>query len=1071
MIVEKLSIDLSANTDKLNKDLNNAEKQISSFVDEENKRLASTDWIKLSFNIADLKIKQKQLRAQLKLAEKEIDYEAQLKITSNLETIREQLTTAQAELKNFAKRGATDVSWLDLQFKKVTDEIKLSRDELIKVGKSTAWLDSLIAKADKLQKEFDDGKIDIKQYTKELWKLQWELWKTWGFDNLIWKFKTLWLAAAWLFAFDKIKDWITWFIELTAQAEQTKVVFENLTWSAKEANDILWLIRDFSKKTPFEFTELADVSKSLMSIAWITKDNLIPTLTVLWDLAASQWKSIKQTVEAYNDAIVWEFERLKEFWIRASVAGDKVSFTFKWQTTEVAKTQEAIDWYIRSIWTLQWVQWSMETQSKTLAWQWSNVKDTLTNLAVQLWTLLLPYLKQLVDWISLVIAKSIEWGDTLKSLWQILLSLVWAYWLLWLANILKSLPAFFWLVTVASWTATTAIWLLTTAVWLLNKIFTKWNLIFLALSTAIYFWIDAYNSFKTKTDEVTGSQKALNDITKEQTKATDDLKTKQDELNKKYNEGKIWNEEYKQSTEDNKKALENLALSQWEVQKWLDIINDKQLNYKQQVEWLNWLKLSTSEYDRLIWVLQQIQAETLKGIQLQAQLLQSKIIGLKKPTTELKKASAELNNSFNKVLTTWEWSLATNTQTKLDAFTKNWKFVLKQTDEQIKAQQEYSKQVKISNEQNSAEVRKYEAELSQLKQQENDLIKVSRDAQDLIKKPVKIAWTSTSTWWKTTWWSGWKSRATKRAEKEALDLKKIEEEKAKIKAEELKKQQEQDLKYQEFLISQEKKKQDKYKETRDILKDTYKETWEVFEEQIDKSKDKIKEFDDKITDLKKSISELNDDLKDLEWERGTTLWQRNIEIDKEVADLRSQEIVDNQKIQKLLEEKRLIESNATKAELDEAKRLNELSPTAKFLEEFALKKIALEEERILKEQQVTDLENQKASETYILETFTAKKEALDTRYEALNKSIEAKITDTLIQETNKRMTALEALRQKALETARAMRATGVNISSWATTPATSTTTTNNTKRTNIWTVQINNTTDFESFKRTLDIKS
>jgi hypothetical protein len=53
------------------------------------------------------------------------------------------------------------------------------------------------------------------------------------------------------------------------------------------------------------------------------------------------------------------------------------------------------------------------------------------------------------------------------------------------------------------------------------------------------------------------------------------------------------------------------------------------------------------------------------------------------------------------------------------------------------------------------------------------------------------------------------------------------------------------------------------------------------------------------------------------------------------------------------------------------------------------------------------------------------------------------------------MTALEALRQKALATARAMRATGVNISSWATAPATSTTNTSSVNAT----INVNGATD------------
>jgi len=106
MAVEKLSTEIII-TPKPDKQ---AFSQMSSFVQAENKRLNSEFALKLSMDLSKLKVEQKQLRSQLKEAEKNGDLTAQVTITSNLERLREQITTAQAELKNFSKRGATDVS-------------------------------------------------------------------------------------------------------------------------------------------------------------------------------------------------------------------------------------------------------------------------------------------------------------------------------------------------------------------------------------------------------------------------------------------------------------------------------------------------------------------------------------------------------------------------------------------------------------------------------------------------------------------------------------------------------------------------------------------------------------------------------------------------------------------------------------------------------------------------------------------------------------------------------------------------------------------------------------------------
>jgi len=61
----------------------------------------------------------------------------------------------------------------------------------------------------------------------------------------------------------------------------------------------------------------------------------------LGDLASSTGKSFDQLAEAVLDAQTGEFERLKEFGIKASANGDKVTFSFKEQKTTVenAKTR------------------------------------------------------------------------------------------------------------------------------------------------------------------------------------------------------------------------------------------------------------------------------------------------------------------------------------------------------------------------------------------------------------------------------------------------------------------------------------------------------------------------------------------------------------------------------------------------------------------------------------------------------------------------------------------------------------------------------------------------------------
>lgn len=85
----------------------------------------------------------------------------------------------------------------------------------------------------------------------------------------------------------------------------------------------------------------------LKNVAGVTDEQLIPSLTNLGDIASSQGKPISQAVEAFNDAITGEFERLKEFGIVAKSNGDKVALTFRGQTVEVKKTSEGIGDYLK----------------------------------------------------------------------------------------------------------------------------------------------------------------------------------------------------------------------------------------------------------------------------------------------------------------------------------------------------------------------------------------------------------------------------------------------------------------------------------------------------------------------------------------------------------------------------------------------------------------------------------------------------------------------------------------------------------------------------------------------------
>src|SRR3546814_18866265 len=88
-------------------------------------------------------------------------------------------------------------------------------------------------------------------------------------------------------------------------------------------------------------------------------------------------KSLNDFIEAVADASTGEFERLKEFGIKAKSEGDKVTFTFQGVATTVRKSAEEIEQYIQRISNVQFAG-AMEEKSKTLGGALSNPGEAVT---------------------------------------------------------------------------------------------------------------------------------------------------------------------------------------------------------------------------------------------------------------------------------------------------------------------------------------------------------------------------------------------------------------------------------------------------------------------------------------------------------------------------------------------------------------------------------------------------------------------------------------------------------------------------------------------------------------------
>lgn len=164
-------------------------------------------------------------------------------------------------------------------------------------------------------------------------------------------------------------------IDVTSEFQKFGAVLNNTLGSKSAANIAMHNIEEFAKATPFAVDELTS------SFVKLANQGFQPTtdeLRKLGDLAASTGKGFDQLTEAIIDAQTGEFERLKEFGIRASKEGDKVKFTFKGVQTQTEFTSKAIREYILSLGDAQGVSGAMASISQTLGGQISNLGDSWT---------------------------------------------------------------------------------------------------------------------------------------------------------------------------------------------------------------------------------------------------------------------------------------------------------------------------------------------------------------------------------------------------------------------------------------------------------------------------------------------------------------------------------------------------------------------------------------------------------------------------------------------------------------------------------------------------------------------
>jgi hypothetical protein len=181
---------------------------------------------------------------------------------------------------------------------------------------------------------------------------------------------------------------------VTAEFQKLSAVLKNTLGSGAAASVALENIKEFAKTTPFAVSELTE------SFVKLANQGFTPTIDQmrkLGDLASSTGKSFDQLAEAIIDAQVGEFERLKEFGVRAQKAGDQVIFTFKGVETQVQNNNAAIREYLVGLGDYNGVAGAAAAVSDTLGGKVNNLGDAWDSFLNKIGTLLGPILTEALN--------------------------------------------------------------------------------------------------------------------------------------------------------------------------------------------------------------------------------------------------------------------------------------------------------------------------------------------------------------------------------------------------------------------------------------------------------------------------------------------------------------------------------------------------------------------------------------------------------------------------------------------------------------------------------------------------
>ena len=165
--------------------------------------------------------------------------------------------------------------------------------------------------------------------------------------------------------------------DINVEAARLSGALKTATGSTAAANAKFAELEKFGATTPYT------LDQSIMAFIKLKNLGLDPSnrsLRSYGNTATAMGKSLMDMIEAVADASTGEFERLKEFGIKASKQGDQIEFTFQGVKTKVKNDAKAIEEYLRKLGETKFGK-AMSDQMSELPGLVSNVQDAFQALA------------------------------------------------------------------------------------------------------------------------------------------------------------------------------------------------------------------------------------------------------------------------------------------------------------------------------------------------------------------------------------------------------------------------------------------------------------------------------------------------------------------------------------------------------------------------------------------------------------------------------------------------------------------------------------------------------------------